>query len=342
MRLVLFAPNVHTGGGLTLLEALLRAAPNVADLRLILDDRARRALAVPQGAQVSWTAHSGAARWRAEKLLATWAGPGSTVLCFHNLPPLFARGARVLVFQQNRLLLERTPLGGYPWKSAMRLRLERFLAGRLRGTVSAYMVQTPSMARSVRQWWRGEGCPPVHVVPFREPMPGAAGELPRVWDFVYVSDGEAHKNHLALLQAWVLLAEQGLRPSLVLTLGPRHAALAAQAQALADRHGLKLHNTGPLTRGQVADLYRQSGALIFPSTLESFGLPLLEATDAGLPVLAPELDYVRDVCEPAQTFDPASPVSIARAVRRHLGAPEPRVPIVQADRFWELLAEGRP
>ena len=39
---------------------------------------------------------------------------------------------------------------------------------------------------------------------------------------------------------------------------------------------------------------------------ESFGLPLLEASSIDLPIIASESDYVRDVCEPAQTFDPNS------------------------------------
>ena len=51
---------------------------------------------------------------------------------------------------------------------------------------------------------------------------------------------------------------------------------------------------------------------------ESFGLPLLEAKFLGLPILASELDYVRDVVEPTETFDPESPVSISRAVQRFL------------------------
>jgi len=340
MGLVLFAPNVHTGGGLTLLHALLRTPPRTGGLGLILDERARHALVIPPGARVCWTAHSPAGRWRAERLLAHWAGPGSTVLCFHNLPPLLAREARVVVLQQNRLLLERTPLIGYPLASAMRLRLERLLAKWLRHKVSAYVVQTPSMASSVKRWWGGDGCPPVHILPFREPMRYTETAPTRAWDFVYVSEGEAHKNHLRLLQAWVLLAQQGLRPSLALTLGPRHVSLAAHAKALASEHGLVLHNTGPLTREQVARLYRQSGALIFPSTMESFGLPLLEATEAGIPVLAPELDYVRDVCDPVQTFDPESAVSIARAVQRHLGAPEPRAQVLTAEQFWDRLTAG--
>ena len=62
--------------------------------------------------------------------------------------------------------------------------------------------------------------------------------------------------------------------------------------------------------------YKVSGALIFPSLRESFGLPLVEATKLKVPILASELDFVYDVCQPAETFDPKSPRSIARAVKR--------------------------
>jgi hypothetical protein len=58
---------------------------------------------------------------------------------------------------------------------------------------------------------------------------------------------------------------------------------------------------------------------------------------AGLPILAPELDYVRDVCVPIQTFDPHSPVSIARAVKRFLGQPDPTVELSTPAEFWHAL-----
>ena len=53
----------------------------------------------------------------------------------------------------------------------------------------------------------------------------------------------------------------------------------------------------------------------------------------GLPVIAPELDYVRDVIQPAETFDPSSPLSISRAVRRFLHQPEPTARIGSAEDF---------
>jgi hypothetical protein len=54
-----------------------------------------------------------------------------------------------------------------------------------------------------------------------------------------------------------------------------------------------------------------------------------------LPVLASELDYVRDLIEPAETFDPSSPVSIARAVRRFLGIAERPIKIGNAAAFLD-------
>ena len=62
-----------------------------------------------------------------------------------------------------------------------------------------------------------------------------------------------------------------------------------------------------------------SKALIFPSKYESFGLPLIEASKMHIPIIASELDFVRDVCNPIQTFDPNSAISIARAINRFFG-----------------------
>ena len=67
--------------------------------------------------------------------------------------------------------------------------------------------------------------------------------------------------------------------------------------------------------------------------MESFGLPLIEAKYHGLPILASELDYVRDVVAPVETFNPDSPISIARAVRRYLGNTEPPLQVHSADEF---------
>lgn len=345
-KTLLHAPNVHVGGGLVLLDTLLRHWPrSTHPLDCVLDRRAieRLGTAVPDST-VFWTDSSLAGRFAAERHLASRAAPGDTVLCFHGLPPLLLHPARTVVFVQNRLLIESTSLARFAPGSRLRIHGERLLCRSRRHHVAAYIVQTASMARLLRDWHGGD--PVVHVVPFIDdkplaaalatPQPDVEHGSPR-WDFVYVADGEAHKNHRHLLQAWQLLAADGLRPSMAWTLSPRDAALRQLMDEAVQRHGLRITDLGHRPHAEVLALYRRTSALIFPSTTESFGLPLLEARRLGVPILAPELDYVRDVCEPVQTFDAGSPVSIARAVRRFLGQAPAPAPACTPARFIEAL-----
>ncbi len=340
---ILYAPNVHTGGGYVLLRGLLLAWPGGQPLTAFLDERARGQLPLGDGVSTRWVRPSVLSRWQAERALRAASGMQTTVLCFHGLPPLLPNAGRVVLFQQNRLYLGRTPLSQFGLKTAVRLGFGQFVNRIFRSRVTRYLVQTPSMARELTHWYgkppRGLACAPVQVLPFVDGWPeppGAAPGIPR-WDFIYVSHGESHKNHRNLLAAWQLLAERGLTPSLALTLGPRDQGVIDMAEALRQSTGAAVHNLGHLPREQVLRLYVNARALIYASTSESFGLPLIEARRLGLPVLAPEADYVRDVCIPAETFDPMSPVSIARAVQRFLGQPEPLLPIGQAADLWKAL-----
>ena len=80
-------------------------------------------------------------------------------------------------------------------------------------------------------------------------------------------------------------------------------------------------------------MYPKSKAIIFTSNYESFGIPLIEAKYFDLPVLAGELDYVRDLIDPIQTFDPNSSISIYRAVKRFLNLSLYRTPILTPKQF---------
>jgi glycosyltransferase involved in cell wall biosynthesis len=75
--------------------------------------------------------------------------------------------------------------------------------------------------------------------------------------------------------------------------------------------------------------------------MESFGLPLIEARQAGLPILASELDYVRDIVDPEESFDPFSARSIVRAVTRFMGVEQAALPLGNAADLLAYLARGR-
>jgi glycosyltransferase involved in cell wall biosynthesis len=338
--LILYAPNVHTGGGLVLLQELLDAWPSQASLVAWLDCRARAQLRLPAAAEVQWVQPTLASRWRAEVSLAGAVGPQQRVLCFHGLPPLLARPAATLLYLQNRNYLGGVPLHEYGWKVRLRNRVEQWISRWWRSRVDCYYVQSPTMARALRAWWPQA---PQRMLPvttrLSEPAQAA---LSKRWDFVYVADGQPHKNHRRLVDAWRLLAAQGIRPSLALTLTERDAPLRDGILAAARAEGLNIHNLPPMTHAEVQQLYADAGALVFASLGESFGLPLVEAAAAGLPVIAGERDFVRDICAPVETFDPESPISIARAVRRFLGRPEPALRPLDAAEFLREIDGGPP
>ena len=339
-RLLLYAPNVHTGGGFVLLKSLLEAWPAEHTLVAWLDERARAQLPVPAGAQVQWVRAALASRLGAEFALARAGRCADRVLCFHGLPPLLHNRASVQVFQQNRNYLGQVPLSAFSWRTRQRLRYEQAVSRWRRHLVDAYWVQTESMARALQDWWGPGKAAPVRVLPFVPAAPVPAAAVDARWDFVYVADGVAHKNHRRLVEAWVLLAQQGFKPSLALTLSARDADLCEWVEGQAREHSLKIHNLGQMDHGAVLALYGQARALVFPSFGESFGLPLIEAKDMGLPILAAELDFVRDVCVPVETFDAQSAVSIARAVRRFLQQAEVPRPPATASEFLARLMDG--
>jgi len=325
-RLIIYAPNVHTGGGLVLLKTLLECWPSNVQLAVFLDVRARDIIIIPEGSLVRWVYPRILSRLCAEFALRDLIVDGGNVLCFHGLPPLLPCKSRVFVFLQNRLLIESLKWSQYKLKTSVRLGIERLLLYLGRNKISSFIVQTPSMHRVLMEWQKKfSSITPIKIMPFVSTHADEtiSRDVRTAWDFVYVADGEAHKNHRVLLAAWQLLAQDGLRPSLALTLSPRDTALKRELEALAAESGLRIRDLGQMPHKKVLSLYATAGAMIFPSTSESFGLPLIEATHAGLPILASELDYVRDVCSPVQSFDPTSAVSIARAVKRFLAVPEP-------------------
>lgn len=339
------ATNVHQGGGRSLLYALLSLPVDDLSLIVALDTRMELPAGLPVGMQVWRVKPSIFSRLKAEWWLARNVKPGDIVLCFGNLPPLFKLQGRVTVFVQNRYLVDKVALGNFPIKTRLRLSLERlWLSGRA-VNADEFVVQTPSMKALLKS---GLGASvPVHVMPFVSVKEGYARSLSQHdfqksgrYDFLYVASGDPHKNHRQLVEAWCLLAAEGLFPSLCLTLDVMSSTdLCRWIDEKKNHFELHLENLGVLPHDQIEHLYSQVQALIFPSTFESFGLPLIEARQAGLPVLASELDYVRDVLDPEQAFDPESPLSIARAVKRFMGLNDEPLPLLNAADFMKSILE---
>jgi glycosyltransferase involved in cell wall biosynthesis len=98
-------------------------------------------------------------------------------------------------------------------------------------------------------------------------------------------------------------------------------------------------------RVTLSDLYRVADALLITSHDEGFGLPILEAGAARLPVISTDIPSIREVSgSDALYLDPAGdPVELARQVTAHLeGDPVARLAArVRATYAWPLILEER-
>lgn len=330
MKLILHAPNVHVGGGLVLLKSLIESVDPGCFAYLTLDARIGNQIAIPGEVPFQKFNATVSGRLAAELVLKKHARTAGSVLCFGALPPLFRLDAHVMLFAQNLSIVEAGTSTQFGWKVGARIFAERLWFRALASHVDEYIAQTSSVADKLRTVASARQM--VRVLSFldipcnvpRRLEPSEADEnVPKRYDFVYVASGIAHKNHKRLVLAWQILAQDGIFPSLCLTLDlARNENLWNWISSCASESGLKIENVGHIEHSATPALYRSSRALIFPSTMESVGLPLIEARRLGLPIVASELDFVRNTVDPEESFDPASETSIARAVKRFLGRRE--------------------
>jgi glycosyltransferase involved in cell wall biosynthesis len=339
MKLIIHAVNIHAGGGKVLLLALLNALPNNVAVVATLDARLEFSSEPLDNVVVFRVAPTIGERFSAEKKLAQLTQPDDLVLCFGNLPPLFKLLGHVVVFVQNRYLIDGVSLSQFSWKSRLRLHFERLWLECMAHNADEFIVQTPSMYNVLSKSGKARGRQ-IHILAFNNICQGYRRSLnvpaqkSSVPIFIYVASGEPHKNHRNLITAWCLLAQDGVFPTLKLTLSlDANQELCGWLKSQIYSFQLKIDNLGVLSHAEVLSLYTTAQALIFPSTFESFGLPLIEARQAGLAVLASELDYVRDVVDPEEAFDPVSPISIAQAVKRFMGVGNSPLPLIDARAF---------
>lgn len=95
--------------------------------------------------------------------------------------------------------------------------------------------------------------------------------------------------------------------------------LTAGQQAALDEHGVSYRNVIDISEGEMVELYAEADAVVFASTFEGFGLPILEAQAVGRPVVTSNIAPMAEVAgEGACLVDPYSSTSIRRGVQRVL------------------------
>jgi glycosyltransferase involved in cell wall biosynthesis len=189
---------------------------------------------------------------------------------------------------------------------------------RRRGTWQRHVILFLTMTEFSRSRFVAGGLPEerIWIKPHSVPDPGRRPAPPSASrTIVYVGRLSAEKGLAVLIDAMAGLPDGNLE-LVVIGDGPERGALEHRA-------GPGVRFVGRLEPTQVHDQLRRARALAFPSLwYETFGMSLVEAMAAGLPVIASDLGGTREIVgEHAGLLLPAGDIAAWRTALRQLSDP---------------------
>lgn len=162
---------------------------------------------------------------------------------------------------------------------------------------------------------------------------------------IVVGRAETYKNQKGAIEAHQLLLDK--HPDLHLVIIGKRDDTSRELEEWTLREGYRhIEFFGFASDEQLAWFYKNCAAYIFPSFMEGFGLPGLEAMKHGAPVLSSNATCLPEVYgDAALYFDPANPHEMARQIARVLDDKKLRADLIkkgtkQAKKYsWKRMAE---
>ncbi|MCL4402679.1 MAG: glycosyltransferase family 4 protein, partial [Acidobacteria bacterium] len=149
-----------------------------------------------------------------------------------------------------------------------------------------------------------------------------------------ISTLHPHKNIDRLLRAFAVFRRT--RPEFRLVLAGMRGFHGDVVESLRAQLGLQdaVELTGWIERPRLMELYARAAAFVYPSSFEGFGMPVLEAMAAGLPVACSRIPPLEEIgADAVRYFDPEDVDDLVSAlfavtgdesVRRDLACRGPR------------------
>ncbi len=142
--------------------------------------------------------------------------------------------------------------------------------------------------------------------------------------FLYVGNAYPHKNIEMMMHAFSRFKEN--HPFVQLVIAGRKDMFSKRLEKEASELGLNLENVRFIdlpTDEELASLYKNASLFIFPSRIEGFGIPPLEAMSYGTPVVASNTSSIPEVLKHAsQYFDPDDIEALVELMRQAIDEPE--------------------
>ena len=234
------------------------------------------------------------------------------IICLSNVPPPIKVDSKVLIYFHNRLLIDQRK-SGLSLKAKLLNYLKKHYIFYLNKKNYEWVVQTNLMKLSLSNKIDNR----VHIYPIFDDSEDSRINKTQNSEYLYVGSYAKHKNLKRLLSSFYLLAKsQNNQLTLHLTVDKEYNN---ELNKLIQFHeNLKVINHGNISKTELKKLYKRSYYFVYPSLVESFGLPLLEAESYGCLLICADLKYVHEIVKPSIVFNPYSVISIKNALQEAL------------------------
>jgi glycosyltransferase involved in cell wall biosynthesis len=160
-----------------------------------------------------------------------------------------------------------------------------------------------------------EGAPP--IVPDESVLAGISRPI-----VLFIKQLTPRSGYDLLIEAMPAVVAR--HPTATFVVVSHNPARQAEMRARAEQLGVagSLHFAGRVTEEQKLALMRAASCIALPSRYEGFGLPLLEAMQAGVPPIASDIPVIDEIVsdgEDGLLFERENPRALADAIARLLG-----------------------
>lgn len=213
------------------------------------------------------------------------------------------------------------------WREELSARMLFFLHKRALRRADVVMAISEETKRSVIRLF---GVPDERIIVIHlshVPLGEKKEALP-VPDYFFLFAGvlKERKNVAGIIKAFALFAKTNTTYELLIA-GKQSGAYAESLFQLVRTLGVekRIRFVGYVSDAQLTYLYSKARALVFPSLIEGFGMPVLEAMSMGLPVITSSQGALAEVAgDAALLVDPRYPEDIAAAMSRIADEPQLR------------------
>ena len=235
-------------------------------------------------------------------MVPLWFAPKNYFVILHDLAYKYIQTASV------REKIKRRVMDFLTLKALQRAKKVISVSDATKRDLIRFFGAPPEKIETIYQgFWRvrTEEAAPVHGV--KEPF------------FLFIGTLKERKNVLSIIRAFAVYKKRN-RDNRTLVLAGKHDEASPYVRLLhkeiAKRHiDESVIFTNHISDAERAYLYMHADALVFPSLIEGFGIPILEAMSCGVPVLTSNAGALAEVAgDAALLVDPKSVDDIARGM----------------------------